>query len=73
MSLFVATMAKMHNMYRGTDVGMGGYVYSEPGMYFNVALIDVQSMHPSSIIAMNYFPENLRKKYAALKGCPCCN
>lgn len=57
---------KMHNMYRGTDVGMGGYVYSEPGMYFNVALVDVQSMHPSSIIAMNYFGE-FTKKYAALK------
>jgi len=46
---------KMHNMYRGTDVGMGGYVYAEPGMYFDVALIDVQSMHPNSIINMNYF------------------
>jgi len=58
---------KMHNMYRGTDVGMGGYVYAEPGMYFNVALIDVQSMHPSSIIAMNYFGE-FTKKYALLKA-----
>lgn len=48
---------KMHNMYRGTDVGFGGYVYAEPGMYHNVALIDVASMHPTSIIAMNYFGE----------------
>ena len=43
------------NMYRGTDVGFGGYVYAEPGMYTNVALIDVASMHPHSAIAMNYF------------------
>ena len=38
---------KMHNMYRGSDVGMGGLrVYAEPGMYFNVGLLDIQSMHP---------------------------
>ena len=45
------------NMYRGDDVGKGGYVYSEPGMYGNVALLDVASMHPHSIIAMNVFGE----------------
>jgi len=45
------------NMYRGTDVGKGGYVYSEPGMYGNVALLDVASMHPNSIRAMNCFGE----------------
>ena len=45
------------NMYRGTDVGKGGYVYSEPGMYGNVALLDVASMHPNSMLALNYFGE----------------
>lgn len=45
------------NMYRGTDLGFGGYVYSEPGMYGNVALLDVASLHPHSIIAMNTFGE----------------
>lgn len=45
------------NMYRGIDVGKGGYVYAEPGIYTNVALLDVASMHPSSIIAMNSFGE----------------
>ena len=43
------------NMYRGEDVGKGGYVYAEPGIYRNVALLDVASMHPSSIIALNLF------------------
>ena len=43
------------NMYRGTDLGFGGYVYAEPGMYTNVALLDVASLHPHSIIAMNCF------------------
>ena len=24
---------KYHNMYRGTDIGFGGYIISNPGMY----------------------------------------
>ena len=45
------------NLYRGTDLGFGGYVYAEPGMYTDVALLDVASLHPHSIIAMNCFGE----------------
>lgn len=43
------------NMYRGVDLGFGGYVYADPGMYTNVALLDVASLHPHSIIALNLF------------------
>lgn len=39
------------SIYRGTEVGEGGYVYAEPGMYRHISLLDVASMHPSSIIA----------------------
>lgn len=46
---------KMHNMYRGVDLGFGGYVYAEPGIYRNVALLDIASMHPNSAINLNYF------------------
>lgn len=45
------------NMYRDTDLGKGGYVYAEPGMYCNVALLDVASMHPNSAINLNAFGE----------------
>ena len=45
------------NLYRGTNLGYGGYVYAEPGMYTNVALLDIASLHPHSIIAMNCFGE----------------
>ena len=41
--------------YRGEEVGEGGYVYSEPGMYGNVALLDIASMHPNSAINLNIF------------------
>lgn len=43
--------------YRGEEVGEGGYVYAEPGMYGNVALLDVASMHPNSIINERFFGE----------------
>jgi hypothetical protein len=43
--------------YMGEEVGEGGYVYAEPGMYENVALLDVASMHPTSIIQLNMFGE----------------
>lgn len=46
---------KKQNIYRGTNLGFGGYVYFEPGMYSNVALLDIQSLHPHSIISMNKF------------------
>lgn len=41
--------------YRGEEVGEGGYVYAEPGMYCNVALLDIASMHPTSLINLNHF------------------
>ena len=45
------------NLYRGDDLGFGGRVYSQEGMYRNVALLDVASLHPHSIVAMNCFGE----------------
>lgn len=45
------------NMYRGIDLQLGGYVYSEPGIHENVALLDCQSQHPSSAILMRAFGE----------------
>lgn len=37
--------------YRGEEIGEGGRVYAEPGMYENVTVLDVASMHPHSILA----------------------
>lgn len=39
------------SIYRGEEVGEGGYVYAEPGTYGDVALLDISSMHPHSAIA----------------------
>jgi hypothetical protein len=61
------TFERGKSMYRGEEVGEGGYVYSEPGMYYNVALLDVASMHPSSIIAEELFGPVYTKRFKELK------
>ncbi len=53
--------------YRGEEVGEGGYVYSEPGMYANVALLDVESMHPTSAINEGIFGPIYTDRFAELK------
>lgn len=45
------------NMYRGDDVGRGGWVYANPGMYGYCKTFDVASMHPRSIIEERYLGE----------------
>ena len=53
--------------YRDEVVGEGGYVYSEPGMYTNVALLDVESMHPTSAINEGIFGPIYTGRYEELK------
>lgn len=52
---YVVDETGRHNMYRDVDLGFGGYVKAEPGTYKNVALLDIMSQHPHSIVAMNCF------------------
>lgn len=48
--------------YLGQEVGEGGRVYAEPGMWYWDALLDVSSMHPHSTIAECLFgPEFTRR------------
>lgn len=56
-----------HSTYRDEDPGEGGYVYSEPGMYKNVALLDVESMHPTSAILEGIFGPIYTSRYKELK------
>jgi Family of unknown function (DUF5906) len=53
--------------YKGEDPGEGGYVYAEPGIYHDVAVLDVASMHPTSIEVLNAFGP-YTGKFAALKA-----
>ena len=54
--------------YRGEDPGEGGYVYAEPGIYKNVGLLDVESMHPTSIIELNMFGKYTKNFRALVDG-----
>lgn len=51
------------SIYRGEEVGEGGYVYAEPGIHSNVALLDVASMHPHSVIAECLFGARFTKAF----------
>lgn len=54
------------SFYRGEEVGEGGYVYAEPGFYRDVALLDVASMHPTSIRILDLFGSTYTKNYSEI-------
>lgn len=59
-----------HNLYHRkdgqvVDVGRGGYVFANPGAYGHAITLDVASMHPHSITAMNVFGK-YTKRFADL-------
>ena len=49
--------------YRGEEVGEGGYIYAEPGIHCNVALLDIASMHPHSDIAECLFGPEYTERF----------
>jgi hypothetical protein len=54
------------SMYKGEVTGEGGYVYAEPGIYSDVALLDIASMHPTTIERLNLFGD-YTPKFSELK------
>lgn len=61
------TFEKGKSLYRGEEVGEGGRVNATPGMHTNVALLDVESMHPTSAIEEDLFGEEYTKRFKELK------
>lgn len=55
------------SIYRGEEVGEGGYVYAEPGIHYNIALLDIASMHPASIIAEQLFGPEFTKRFQEIR------
>lgn len=49
--------------YMGEDPSEGGYAWSKPGIYHNVWVFDIASMHPHSAIALNIFGDRFTKRY----------
>lgn len=57
----------MVSRYRGEEIGEGGLVRAKPGMWENVVLLDIESMHPTSIEIMEMFGD-YTKNFSALKA-----
>ena len=55
------------SIYRGEEVGEGGYVYEEEGIWVDVALLDIASMHPTSIECLNLFGDRYTKRFSEIK------
>lgn len=51
------------SVYKDIEVGEGGYVFATPGIHENVALLDVASMHPHSLIAECLFGVKYTKAF----------
>lgn len=55
--------------YRGEEIGEGGLVYAEPGIYGNVALLDITSQHPhSAMLECLFGVEFTRRFYEIVYG-----
>ena len=53
--------------YKGQDPSEGGRVQAKPGIYKHVALLDIASMHPSSIENLNLFGTEYTKNFSKIK------
>lgn len=51
------------SVYRGEEVGEGGYVFATTGIFTDVPVIDVASMHPSSIVDEQLFGERYTRRF----------
>ena len=55
------------SIYKRQDPSEGGRVYAKVGVWGNVGLMDISSMHPSSIIALNLFGDNYTNRFKMLR------
>lgn len=51
------------SIYKGIEVGEGGRVFANPGIWWNVALLDVASMHPHSAIMEVLFGVKFTRRF----------
>ena len=54
------------SLYRDENPSEGGYVYAEPGIYEEVGVLDVASMHPTSLIQLQHFGPEYTSKFEDL-------
>lgn len=64
---YVPEKKRWVSWYRGEDPKEGGYVYAEHGMHVNVAVLDVASMHPTSIKELNLFGDMYTQRFVDIR------
>lgn len=63
-----AKIVKGKSIYMGEDPGEGGRVMSRPGIWYRAAVLDVASMHPSTIVHLKVFGERYTMRYGDIKN-----
>lgn len=56
-----------HSIFMGDDPSEGGYVYYDTGIWHNVALLDIASLHPSTIEVLELFGP-YTKRFSEIKA-----
>lgn len=56
------------SIFMGDDPSEGGYVYFEPGIHHNVVLLDVASLHPTTIEVLELFGPEYTKRFSEIKS-----
>lgn len=56
------------SIYKGQDPSEGGRVFALPGVYGNVGLYDIASMHPTSIEQLNLFGDKYTSRFSSIKN-----
>lgn len=54
------------SLYKGVYTKEGGWAHGEPGIWYNCALLDIASMHPSTAKALNIFGNKYTARYYGL-------
>ncbi len=60
------------SLYKGYEVGEGGFVYAKTGIYARTVTFDVASMHPSSIISENLFGDEYTSRFKEILDARIC-
>lgn len=60
-------IVKGKSIYMNEDPSEGGYVYAEPGIHVNVALLDIASLHPTSLECLQAFGPRYTKRFSEIK------
>jgi hypothetical protein len=63
-----SVMTSGKSIFMGDDPSEGGYVYYETGIYKNVALLDIASLHPSTIEWLQLFGPEYTARFSEVKS-----